>query len=233
MDNRRHRVDNGKKSQLPAPGACAARHSRSRNTSTSDTDTSPGETPGNAEGSRETGTGRGWLAPAVGPPEPVLLGEPASLDRQVEQGPLHLIHGGGLVLLCPAGTRSPANDTPANSGQTRTCRRRQGRDLTLRTGGRQLASTSRAEPKPVTPLVTTTPGCTRPRATTSRLPYQSDLRDPTLHDPPRRNCCAWQKVAASKALLRGPDQTGDQQATKTPSAEKGHVTCCRRTAGTS
>ena len=64
--------------------------------------------------SRETGTRSGWLAPAVGPPEPVLLGEPASLDRQVEQGPLHLIHGGGLVLLCPTGTPPPATDTPAN-----------------------------------------------------------------------------------------------------------------------
>jgi len=33
--------------------------------------------------SRETGTRSGWLAPAVGPPEPALPGKPASLDRGV------------------------------------------------------------------------------------------------------------------------------------------------------
>jgi hypothetical protein len=110
-----------KKSQLLPPDACAARGLRSRNTSTSETGTSRGKLRGRGR-NRETGTGRGWLAPAVGPPEPALPGKPASLDRQVEQGPLHLIHGGGLVLLCPTDTPPPANDTPTNSGQTRTCR---------------------------------------------------------------------------------------------------------------
>ena len=114
-------MDSGKNLSCFPRDACAARDSRSKNTSTPDTDTPQGK-PGNAEGTGKTGTGSGWLAPAVGPPEPVLLGEPASLDRQVDQGPLHLIHGGDLVPLCPTGTPPPADDTPATSGQTRTCR---------------------------------------------------------------------------------------------------------------
>jgi len=54
---------------------------RSRNAFTSETGTEPGGNSGGRGRSRETGTGSGWLAPAVGPPEPVLPGKPASLDR--------------------------------------------------------------------------------------------------------------------------------------------------------
>jgi len=53
---------------------------RSRNTSTSETGTSPGETPGTWKepGNRNQ---KRVAGPVVGPPEPVLPGKPASLDR--------------------------------------------------------------------------------------------------------------------------------------------------------
>jgi len=45
-------------------------------------------------------------------------GQPVNLARRAEQGPLHLIHGGGLLLLCPSAILRPSNDTPASKQDT-------------------------------------------------------------------------------------------------------------------
>jgi len=82
--------------------------------SPSETGTTPGETQGTWEepGNRSLVrvSGPGGAAVAAG-----WAGQPASLVRQVAQGLLHPINGGGLVLLCPS--RAP----PPNSRHAASC----------------------------------------------------------------------------------------------------------------
>jgi hypothetical protein len=69
------------KISVASPGLLAPRGTQGVEILPRRTRTPPQGKPQGRGRNRETGTGSGWLAPAVGPPEPVLLGEPASLDR--------------------------------------------------------------------------------------------------------------------------------------------------------
>ncbi len=61
-----------------------------------------GATPRTREDDGKPEASRGRLALAVGPQSRAKPGNRSALVRQAEQGPLHPINGGGLVLLCPS-----------------------------------------------------------------------------------------------------------------------------------
>jgi len=102
------------------------RRESSRNTFTVGNGYRPGAIPERAE-RRETGTSSGYLAPAGG--ECRRVGRaPASRRDEPGEGPLHLIHGGGLVVYRPIPTlcQDPsAGKHPAPFGKE--CFRRSGK----------------------------------------------------------------------------------------------------------
>ena len=76
-----------------------------------ETGTAPGGNSGDVGGAGKPAPDAGawpWRS-AVGAGQ---TGKLASLVRRTEQGPLHLIHGGGLVSLCPSETPPHSFDTP-------------------------------------------------------------------------------------------------------------------------